>query len=260
MNEKTQGFWKPAWPGTRAALLRLLLITLIIFPLSWVINALLVGSWHLLEDRNAESVRHLIEWQFSWIVAVVVIFFASLLPLPPWLGWILKANIVRRLFFGLACLVTLAALFYAEENWRGWHAWKNYRQQLEAGGVQLDLAAFIPKPVPDERNFAATPVVKSWFVEVDRTVFTNTTERFAKNWEDNYAKAFEKMAAPKDKSIRHFSDLAGWGMAFDALRSGNFNATKEYDSGRLDLASRAAAVPSILAGRENQRDGSGGAA
>lgn len=69
----------------------------------------------------------------------------------PWLA---------RLLFVAACLVTLIALAYAEENWRGKHAWQNYRREWEARGEKFDMTAFVPPPVPDERNFALTPLLK----------------------------------------------------------------------------------------------------
>jgi hypothetical protein len=68
--------------------------------------------------------------------------------------------------FALACLVALIALFYAEENWRGKRSWESSRQTLEAEGIQLDWAALIPAPVPDEQNVFAVPEMQQWFVRV----------------------------------------------------------------------------------------------
>src|SRR5437867_3298519 len=78
-------------------------------------------------------------------------------------SWLFTWRIARRLLIALAWIVTVAVLFYAEENWRGRRAWDEYRQTLEAKGEQLDLRQMIPKEVPDEQNFGATPIVKSWF-------------------------------------------------------------------------------------------------
>jgi hypothetical protein len=91
-----------------------------------------------------------------------------------------RIRVARRLLILLAWLATLTVLFYAEEDWRGWHSWNQYRQQLEASGAQLDLAAFTPQPVPDGQNFAAIPVIESWFTQ--RT-------NFAKKWADHYSLA-----------------------------------------------------------------------
>lgn len=64
----------------------------------------------------------------------------------------------RRALFVLACLVTLIALAWAEENWRGKHDWQKYCREWEAKGEKFDFAAFVPPPVPDEKNFALAPL------------------------------------------------------------------------------------------------------
>jgi type II secretory pathway pseudopilin PulG len=62
-------------------------------------------------------------------------------------------------FLGLACLAVLIALFYAEEDRRGWHAWQKFKHKWEAKGERFDLASVIPPAVPDDQNFALTPIV-----------------------------------------------------------------------------------------------------
>jgi hypothetical protein len=57
-----------------------------------------------------------------------------------------------------AGLLALIALFYAEEDWRGWHAWNHFKHAWEAKGEQFHLASVVPPPVPDEQNFALTPI------------------------------------------------------------------------------------------------------
>ncbi|HXP62861.1 MAG TPA: hypothetical protein VN829_20340 [Dongiaceae bacterium] len=79
------------------------------------------------------------------------------------LAWIpplrrLFPPLLRRRFFLLGCLLTLVALFYAVENWRGRRAWQNFKRQWEAKGERFELAAFIPPPVPDDQNFFETPL------------------------------------------------------------------------------------------------------
>ena len=159
-------------------------------------------------------------------------------------------TVVRRILIGLAWLITMIVLFYAEEDWRGSHEWNHYRQQLEASGAQLDYAAFIPKPVPDDQNFAAIPVIESWFTQ--RT-------NFATKWADNYSLASSMLGsqtnpnppAPEGNSYqggeRYFLDLVAWKTAFDGIQAGQTNPSQEFASGKLDLASRAAAAPAVLA-------------
>jgi hypothetical protein len=69
----------------------------------------------------------------------------------------------KRYLLGLLGLVVLIGLFYAEEDWRGWHAWNRFRHQWEAKGERFALASVVPPAVPDDQNFALTPVVASCY-------------------------------------------------------------------------------------------------
>jgi hypothetical protein len=64
---------------------------------------------------------------------------------------------VRLTLLTLAVLITLVAIFYSAENWRGKRAWENARRKLEAAGVSLDWNALIPPPVPDDQNVFKAP-------------------------------------------------------------------------------------------------------
>jgi hypothetical protein len=55
--------------------------------------------------------------------------------------------------------VLLIAIFYAEEYVRGKWAWSRFKREWEAKGETFDRAKFIPAPVPDDQNFALTPIV-----------------------------------------------------------------------------------------------------
>lgn len=156
--------------------------------------------------------------------------------------WLFSWRTIRRCLFVFISLVTLLALFYAEENWRGRRAWNKYRQGLEARGEQLDYRAFIPKPVPDEQNFAATPFVQSWFVR------ENLPDNQRWSAKDNYARASSMVQGPKSRTDRQFVDLVAWKMAFDAVRSGQTNSHQEFRSDKLDLESRARAAPGVFEG------------
>jgi hypothetical protein len=65
----------------------------------------------------------------------------------------------KRALVVLACLFGLVALFYGEEDLRGWLSWNLFRTHWAAKGEKFDLAAFIPPPVAEEQNFAMAPVV-----------------------------------------------------------------------------------------------------
>lgn len=87
---------------------------------------------------------------------------------------------LRRILWTLALLLTVAMLFHAEENWRGSRAWKQTRERLEVLGEPLRWEDRI-KPVPDQDNFFAAPIVKErilaedpvpWFLLKDREGLT----------------------------------------------------------------------------------------
>src|SRR5438045_1019371 len=164
-NEKSKDLYKPVWPGGRAALRRFLLIAAVLFPCTWVVRAWLVKSWNLLGDRDAESYRHLREAAVVFVLTTCAVFLLSLLPrVQRMFGWMFSWRIMRRVLIVLAWIVTIVALFYGEEDWRGRRAWNKYSETLKAQGAELDFKAFVPKPIPDDQNFAATPEINTWFV------------------------------------------------------------------------------------------------
>lgn len=77
--------------------------------------------------------------------------------------WLFSWRNIRRTLVCCAALATLIALFYAEENWRGKHAWEKYRKEAESKGGILDWQSFIPPKVPDDQNFAMTPFLAPLF-------------------------------------------------------------------------------------------------
>lgn len=77
-----------------------------------------------------------------------------------WFGWIFSWRSVRACLFALVCLGTLIGLFYAVENWRGRWAWNRFKRALEANGEKVNWQSFVPPPVPDDQNFAMTPLLK----------------------------------------------------------------------------------------------------
>ncbi len=149
---------------------------------------------------------------------------------------------IRRKLILLAWCFTAIALLYAEEHWRGRRAWDNYRREMEFQGKQLELKALIPKPVPDDQNFASTPFVKSWF-----TWRTNSDA----HWGDNFTRISQTVASGRGRNEpvgRQFVDLVAWDQAF-----ANFESTAQSKSGKLkskqlDPEARAKAAPAILTG------------
>lgn len=77
----------------------------------------------------------------------------------PGTGW----KLAGRALAGFAVLLTLLALIYTDEDWRGHHAWASYKQDLIRRGVELDLRKLAPPKVPDDQNFAMTPFLAPFF-------------------------------------------------------------------------------------------------
>src|ERR1043166_4893454 len=146
-------------------------------------------------------------------------------------------KLLRRALVSLAVLGTGVGLFYAEENFRGKRAWEKYRQELESHGDQLDWKSFIPKPVPDDQNFAMTPLIQSSFSQLGRKLWKD----------DNYERAAKRVTVDKDH--RQLTDLVAWARAYEdtnsnqRAESGRRKKVEPVESGRLDLESRANAAP-----------------
>ena len=68
-------------------------------------------------------------------------------------------RIFPRLLISFIGFAVLVAVFYAEENWRGKRAWENFKREWEAKGERFDWQSVVPPRVPDDQNFALTPIV-----------------------------------------------------------------------------------------------------
>lgn len=108
-----------------------------------------------------------------WILIFSGISFVSLLLLiflailgRNFLRWLFSWRILKRCLLALVFFLALIPIFYAEEDWRGKHAWEKFKQEWEAHGEKFDFASFIPPPVPDEQNFAFAPIVASAYGRV----------------------------------------------------------------------------------------------
>ena len=151
MNEEPKSIWKKSWPTPflfrawlvlAAATFLILLVIILFLPggprslLDWV-----PASLFLLAASAAIATVFLSVWQLG--------------------RWLLCWRNCKRSLFALACLATLIALFYAEEDWRGRHNWNAFKHDWEIRGEKLDFKDFVPPVVPDELNFAMTPLIAS---------------------------------------------------------------------------------------------------
>jgi hypothetical protein len=232
-------------PNRKAAVRRVLIIAAVLFALTWIVNALLIGNWDLLDNRDEESFRHLREAAVIYVASVGIVFLLSLLPTAQWFfSWLFSWRIIRRNLIALAWLVTIIALFYGEEDWRGSRTWNNYRDSLIAQGEQLDFKAFVPKAIPDADNFAANPEVQSWFVRYTN----NSISGYSNVWSaDNFDLA-SPMVVSWDirKGPTHLTDLVAWKMAFATVQAGGIKERPQFKSEQTDSQSRAEAAPAVL--------------
>ena len=78
--------------------------------------------------------------------------------------WVFSERVVRPVLKILLVGIIVLAIYYGEEDWRGSRAWKDYLAHSGITPGQLNLRTYIPKPDPDDENFAAIPTIKRWFV------------------------------------------------------------------------------------------------
>jgi hypothetical protein len=136
MDEKPKSIWKKSWTGWRGVLPWFILFFVIF----------LVGLTVITTNLP-----------FAWLYAIGLALVGMLLV--AFIRCLCCWRNFKRFLFGCACLATLIALFYAEEDWRGWHAWQKYKHEWEAKGEKFNFTDFVPPPVPDDQNFALTPIV-----------------------------------------------------------------------------------------------------
>src|SRR5690242_10445027 len=132
---------------------------------AWALSALaLTGiTWLFLGLVNEEFLNA--ATPARWLLSLGVGF--ALVLVLRFLSWCLCSwRNLKRVLFSFGCLAGLIALFYAEEDLRGWLAWRHFKSHWEAKGEKFNFADFIPPAVPDDQNFAMAPVVASCYSQV----------------------------------------------------------------------------------------------
>jgi hypothetical protein len=147
MNEKTKAFLEQAWNEPRRFFFWLGLLS------ACGIAAVLTAYSTALVAPSSVLSFVALGCAFSLVASIPAFILA-------WIPSLRRhfARLLRWRFFVLGCLVTLVALFYAVENWRGRRAWQDFKRECEAKGERFELAAVIPPPVPDDQNFFETPL------------------------------------------------------------------------------------------------------
>jgi hypothetical protein len=98
----------------------------------------------------------LVTGSFGWAGSIALTVLGTCLV--AFIRWVCCWRNFKRFLFGVACVVTLIALAYAEENWRGKHDWEQFKSDWAAKGEKFDFDAIVPPPVPDNDNFAMAPL------------------------------------------------------------------------------------------------------
>ncbi len=163
MNERFKSILHTAWNEPRHFLLWLALLSACGLAAAAVLTAL-TGPVLLLAFLALGC-------GLCFLVCIPAFILAWIPPVRRLFAWLLG-----RRFWVLGCLVTLVALFYAIENWRGRRAWQDFKREREAKGERFDLASFVPPPVPNDQNFFETPLFSDLHVAE-----TNRIEPF---WSD----------------------------------------------------------------------------
>lgn len=149
MNEKPKSIWKKSWTGLHWLRAWLMVVAATFFTVL-IVTLFIPGGPRSLSDWWPTLV-------FTLLVSVVVA--TAFVGLWAFTRCFFCWRHIKRSLFVLACFATLIALFYVEEDWRGKHAWEKFKHEWEAKGEKFDFASVVPPPVPDDQNFALTPIV-----------------------------------------------------------------------------------------------------
>jgi hypothetical protein len=147
MNEEPKSIWRRSWTGPLGFFLWVISLTIVISIIA------VAAAWDGgMSFGKTTAIPLVVGLAVSCITLLWIAVVAAV-------RWFFRWRNLRRVLFALVCLATLVALFYAEENWRGQHAWKKFKTEWEAKGKRCDLAILAPPPVPDDQNFAMAPVL-----------------------------------------------------------------------------------------------------
>jgi hypothetical protein len=200
MNEEPKSIWKKSWTG-RAWLWAWLILVLATFLIVVIVSLFIPGR---LRDVSVWEAALNASIGFGVIggVCVGILVF---------IRWLCCWRNFKKFLFGLACFATMVALLYAEEDWRGWHAWNQFKHEWEAKGEKFDWQSIVPPPVPDDQNFAFSPV---WIAE-ERYNFLDTPKR-AEAWYGNriYSEEISKILPLFPVSVSGLVGKNNWSVEY----------------------------------------------
>ena len=136
------------------------------------------------------------------VVSLLVFFIAWIPPVRRLLVWLLRFR-----FLILVGFITLIALFYAVENWRGRRAWKNFQAEWNEKGETFDYESVIPSPVSTAENFFES---EPWqFLHYDRVNATDTERETIKS-KEVLSVYVNSSGGPKLAAAGRPNDLREW--------------------------------------------------
>jgi len=244
MKEEPKSIWKKSWTGWGGLFFGWLILMAAL--------AVIFLIWLAAEGTPINKSGDELKLFVAAAVGMTVIFLvaASI----RWI-WLCCRRNFKKFLFGLACLATLIALAYVEEDWRGWHAWNQFKHQWEAKGEKFDLASMIPPPVPDDQNFAMAPIwvesikamlgperSRQWKYPGDGR--TNFTDRIPMLWRN-----YDSASAPTsgDWAKGTITDLKLWQAYYRAPAPTNRNSTIKTNEFPIALQPQSPAEDVLLA-------------
>jgi hypothetical protein len=247
MNQKFDGFWHRAWNDPFHFFLWLAIFSVVGIILELVVLSLLPVS--LLDWVRPVAIKVVLCFSLGIVTGLV----GCILSLIPPVRELLTECLLHR-FSILACVFGVILFFYGEEDWRGWHAWNQFKHEWNAKGEKFELNDIAPPPVPDDQNFALTPIVASSYeAMLDKTGHeiiprnTNVVNRLGispgnengsnRGWptNGNWAKGTE-------------TDLRGWQRYYRALasKSNEFPIASQPQSPAIDVLLALSKYDSII--------------
>lgn len=166
MNEEPKKNWTQSW--LYGWLIIFAVVLAILIPL-----ALTAANNRTMGQRLVHAFPEMLLTGFVIATAVVGLWAFN--------RWLCCWKNFRRFLFVMACLLTLIALGYAEEDWRTKHALNNFMNKWETKGEKFDLPSIIPPAVPDDQNFAMAPI---WVESLKAILGPQKSRQF---YGDNYA-------------------------------------------------------------------------
>ncbi len=204
MSEERRSIGKRLWDRPRLRIFFCLLLTLLL------LLAEAVGFTKIMEQTR-QHMPGLFMFAALGITALVALLLLFALVIPARLRQrLFNRLMLRRYVFGVVCLATLIAFFYAEENWRGRYLWNRYVAAREAEGEKMNLLELVPPPVPDDQNLAMCPLLKP-LLEYDYAADSDTARGRSMIDRDILWRDTNGLSRLQRLNVRYRGDVASWG-------------------------------------------------